>query len=70
MSGDQIIAHSSDNEAVPGSSRELVGPTEHLIESREKHICQSKLDFQSPHVIEKCSIINMVALTFCQNEFQ
>ena len=53
--GNQIIAYSSDNETVLGSSRKLGGPAEHLIDGSEKRICRSTFEFQSPHVIEKRS---------------
>ena len=47
--------HSSDNEAVLGSSRKLGEAAEHLIDGSEKRICQSTFEFQSSHVIEKRS---------------
>ena len=38
------IVHSSDNEAVLGSSRKLGGPAEHLIDGSEKRICRSTFE--------------------------
>ena len=51
----QTVVHSSDNETVLGSSRELGGPAEHLIDGSEKRICRSTFEFYSSHVIEKSS---------------
>ena len=53
--GNQIVEHSSDNEAVLGSSRKLGGAAEHLIDGSEKRICRSTFEFYSSHVIEKRS---------------
>ena len=41
----QIIVHSSDNNAVLGSSRKLGGPAEHLTDGSEKRICRSNFEF-------------------------
>ena len=38
-----------------GSSRKLGGAGEHLIDGSEKRICWLSFEFQSPHVIERCS---------------
>jgi len=37
--------HSSDNEAVLGSSRKLGGAAEHLIDGSEKRICRLSFEF-------------------------
>jgi len=47
--------HSSDNETVLGRSLKLGGATEHPIGGSEKLICRPSPEFQSPHVIERCS---------------
>ena len=41
----QIVEHSSDNETVLGSSRNLGGAAEHLIDGSEKPICQLSFEF-------------------------
>ena len=41
----QIIEHSSDNEAVLGSSRKLGGASEHLIGGSEKRNCRLTFEF-------------------------
>ena len=41
----QVVVHSSDKEAVLGSSRKLGVPAEHLIDSTEKRIYQSTFEF-------------------------
>ena len=38
-----------------GSSRKLGEAAEHLIDSSEKRICWLRFEFQSLHVIERCS---------------
>ena len=43
--GNQITVHSSDNEAVLGSSRKLGEAAEHLIDGSEKRICRSTFEF-------------------------
>ena len=43
--GNQIAVHSSDNEAVLGSSRKLGEVAEHLIDGSEKRICRSTFEF-------------------------
>ena len=43
--GNQIAVHSSDNEAVLGSSRKLGEAAEHLIDGSEKHICRLTFEF-------------------------
>ena len=48
-----IIEHSSDNETVLGSNRQLGGVAEHLIDGTEKRICRLSFEFQSLHEIER-----------------
>ena len=44
--GNQIVEHSSDNEAVLGSSRKLgAGAAEHLIDGSERPICGLSFEF-------------------------
>ena len=43
--GNQRAVHSSDNEAVLGSSRKLRETAEHLIDGSEKRICRSTFEF-------------------------
>ena len=43
--GNQIAVHSSDNEAVLGSSRKLREAAEQLIDGSEKRICRSTFEF-------------------------
>ena len=43
--GNQIVEHSSGNEAVLSKSRKLGGTAEHLIDCSEKRICRSSFEF-------------------------
>ena len=43
--GNQIAVHSSDNEAVLGSSHKLREAAEHLIDGSEKRNCLSTFEF-------------------------
>ena len=61
-----------DNETVLGRSRKLGGAAEHLIDGSEKPICRLSFEFQSSHVIERCSklclvVYNVVKFTFFQS---
>ena len=59
-----IVVHSSDNETVLDSSRELGGPAEHLSDGSEKRICRSIFEFLRPHVIERRSNITSLIPEF------
>ena len=52
--GNQIV-HRSDNETVFSSCRKLGGAAKHLIDGSENRICPLSFEFESLHVMERCS---------------